>query len=203
MSEKKAEFQDLTGYEQIEVFGAREHNLKNIDVVIPRNKLVVITGISGSGKSSLISAGLLPALQDGALAGSADWTYARITPGDEPQWARSAALPLTGATNATTRAATPRPQSLFVIITSPVPPYKCNTILNRSCMGGGSSHDELAQHSEKLIRGVNEYAVAGICEALEFDQVCRQSGRYLFRVSDWGLHIVLGSENQCRTPHST
>lgn len=37
----------------IEVFGAREHNLKNIDVVIPRNKLVVITGLSGSGKSSL------------------------------------------------------------------------------------------------------------------------------------------------------
>ncbi len=37
----------------IEVFGAREHNLKNIDVTIPRNKLVVITGLSGSGKSSL------------------------------------------------------------------------------------------------------------------------------------------------------
>ena len=44
---------DLTGYDQIEVLGAREHNLKNIDVTIPRNKLVVITGISGSGKSSL------------------------------------------------------------------------------------------------------------------------------------------------------
>jgi excinuclease ABC subunit A len=44
---------DLTGHEVIEVLGAREHNLKNIDVNIPRNKLVVITGISGSGKSSL------------------------------------------------------------------------------------------------------------------------------------------------------
>jgi excinuclease ABC subunit A len=44
---------DLTGYEHIEVYGAREHNLKNIDLKIPRNKLVVITGISGSGKSSL------------------------------------------------------------------------------------------------------------------------------------------------------
>ena len=44
---------DLNGFEQIEVFGAREHNLKNIDVFIPRNKLVVVTGISGSGKSSL------------------------------------------------------------------------------------------------------------------------------------------------------
>ena len=37
----------------IEVYGAREHNLKNIDVKIPRNELVVITGLSGSGKSSL------------------------------------------------------------------------------------------------------------------------------------------------------
>jgi excinuclease ABC subunit A len=37
----------------IEVFGARSHNLKNIDVSYPRNQLVVITGISGSGKSSL------------------------------------------------------------------------------------------------------------------------------------------------------
>ena len=39
--------------EFIEVYGAREHNLKNIDVKIPRNELVVITGLSGSGKSSL------------------------------------------------------------------------------------------------------------------------------------------------------
>ena len=39
--------------QHISVVGAREHNLKNIDVEIPRNKLVVITGISGSGKSSL------------------------------------------------------------------------------------------------------------------------------------------------------
>lgn len=39
--------------ESIEVWGAREHNLKNIDVSIPRNSLVVMTGMSGSGKSSL------------------------------------------------------------------------------------------------------------------------------------------------------
>ena len=39
--------------DQIEVYGARVHNLKNIDVNIPRNSLTVITGLSGSGKSSL------------------------------------------------------------------------------------------------------------------------------------------------------
>src|SRR5690606_12884845 len=39
--------------EQIEVYGARVHNLKNVDVKIPRDRLVVLTGLSGSGKSSL------------------------------------------------------------------------------------------------------------------------------------------------------
>lgn len=43
----------LSGHDQIEVIGAREHNLKNLSLNIPRNKLVVVTGISGSGKSSL------------------------------------------------------------------------------------------------------------------------------------------------------
>lgn len=42
-----------TASEAIEVFGAREHNLRNIDISIPKNKLVVFTGVSGSGKSSL------------------------------------------------------------------------------------------------------------------------------------------------------
>ena len=37
----------------IEIKGAREHNLKNIDISIPKNKLTVVTGLSGSGKSSL------------------------------------------------------------------------------------------------------------------------------------------------------
>ncbi len=52
-SKKKEYVLDHTGFEYIEVYGAREHNLKNIDVKIPRNQLVVLTGISGSGKSSL------------------------------------------------------------------------------------------------------------------------------------------------------
>lgn len=39
--------------DKIVIKGAREHNLKNIDIEIPKNKFVVITGVSGSGKSSL------------------------------------------------------------------------------------------------------------------------------------------------------
>lgn len=44
---------DMQNKEYINVYGARVHNLKNIDVEIPRNSLTVITGLSGSGKSSL------------------------------------------------------------------------------------------------------------------------------------------------------
>ena len=46
-------FDELNSKEFIKIKGARVHNLKNIDVAIPRNKFVVITGLSGSGKSSL------------------------------------------------------------------------------------------------------------------------------------------------------
>jgi len=54
--EEMQPMQDVTALEsddQINVVGAREHNLKGINISIPRNRLVVITGISGSGKSSL------------------------------------------------------------------------------------------------------------------------------------------------------
>ncbi|MFO7864170.1 MAG: excinuclease ABC subunit UvrA [Salinivirgaceae bacterium] len=50
---KKNEFLDTDYADAIHVLGARVHNLKNVDVTIPRNKLTVITGLSGSGKSSL------------------------------------------------------------------------------------------------------------------------------------------------------
>src|SRR6187399_593531 len=46
-------FESLNPRQYILIKGARVHNLKNIDVAIPRNKFVVITGLSGSGKSSL------------------------------------------------------------------------------------------------------------------------------------------------------
>ena len=43
----------LKPLEEIKVYGAREHNLKNVDLTVPKNKIVVFTGVSGSGKSSL------------------------------------------------------------------------------------------------------------------------------------------------------
>ncbi|MFB6340114.1 excinuclease ABC subunit UvrA [Saccharicrinis sp. FJH62] len=55
MQDNKSHIEHISadGTEHINVYGARSHNLKNIDISIPRNKLTVITGLSGSGKSSL------------------------------------------------------------------------------------------------------------------------------------------------------
>ncbi len=50
--------------EYIEVCGAKANNLKNIDIDIPRNEFVVVTGLSGSGKSSLVSETLMPILKE-------------------------------------------------------------------------------------------------------------------------------------------
>ena len=52
----------------IEVRGAREHNLKGVDVDIPRDQLVVITGLSGSGKSSLAFDTIYAGDESGVLA---------------------------------------------------------------------------------------------------------------------------------------
>ena len=50
--------------ENIIIKGARLHNLKNINAIIPRNKLVVLTGLSGSGKSSLAFDTFMPKDRD-------------------------------------------------------------------------------------------------------------------------------------------
>ena len=57
-----------------------------------RSRFVVLVGPSGSGKSSVVNAGLLPALRLGALPGSSDWFVAGITPGKHPYEELEAAL---------------------------------------------------------------------------------------------------------------
>ena len=47
------QYEEQTMNDKIRIQGARENNLKNVDLTIPRDKLVVFTGLSGSGKSSL------------------------------------------------------------------------------------------------------------------------------------------------------
>ena len=53
MKPEKNDIHSFPTENRIEVYGAREHNLKDVNVVIPRDTLTVITGLSGSGKSSL------------------------------------------------------------------------------------------------------------------------------------------------------
>ena len=63
--------------DKIVIKGAREHNLKNVDVTIPRDKLIVMTGLSGSGKSSLAFDTILSLIHIFTLPSSSDMAVTR------------------------------------------------------------------------------------------------------------------------------
>ncbi|EMD24213.1 WD40 repeat domain-containing protein [Amycolatopsis azurea] len=73
-------------------FHGRERDVDAVLALLRRAPLVAVVGSSGSGKSSLLSAGVLPALADGAVAGSAGWTVSLVRPGTQPVERLSAAL---------------------------------------------------------------------------------------------------------------
>ena len=68
-----------------DVFFGRNTQVEAMLKILKEQRLLAVVGPSGSGKSSLVFAGLLPKLQTGAMPGSADWRYfKRIVPGQEP-----------------------------------------------------------------------------------------------------------------------
>jgi ATPase subunit of ABC transporter with duplicated ATPase domains len=66
---------DMTELKSITIRGAREHNLKNVDLDLPRDSLIVMTGLSGSGKSRSPSIPSMP------RASAAMWKACRLMPG--------------------------------------------------------------------------------------------------------------------------
>ena len=85
------------------LFFGRERLIQDVVQRLSDTAALVITGPSGSGKSSLVQAGLLPALKGGALASSPRWRYATLTPGRSPLLALGRALTrLTGSLDAQT-----------------------------------------------------------------------------------------------------
>jgi len=77
---------DLDGF--VRVRGAREHNLKNVDLKIPRNALVVFTGVSGSGKSSLAFGTLYAEAQRRYFDSVSPWINDRYEFTDVERWFR-------------------------------------------------------------------------------------------------------------------
>lgn len=72
------------GSKQTDFFFGRDRETEELINRIKRNSFLAIIGPSGSGKSSLVRAGLIPRLIDNALPGSKDWKFLKFTPGDKP-----------------------------------------------------------------------------------------------------------------------
>ncbi len=72
--------------------GMIERVLARLEESVIESNFLAVIGPSGSGKSSLVKAGVLPALRQGRIAGSEDWFYAEMVPGEEPLEELSAAL---------------------------------------------------------------------------------------------------------------
>jgi hypothetical protein len=88
----QAEFENVAPYlglqafneQDVALFFGRESDIAELLQLISRANFLVVTGASGSGKSSLVMAGLIPRLRGGALPGSQGWRVSRLRPGDQP-----------------------------------------------------------------------------------------------------------------------
>ena len=87
-------YRGLAAFEQADAddFHGRERAVAQMVEVLEQERLLVVVGPSGIGKSSVVKAGLLPALADGALAGSETWLVTEMVPGESPFERLAAAL---------------------------------------------------------------------------------------------------------------
>lgn len=70
--------------EDADIFFGRTREIDQLVQQVRENRFVAVVGASGSGKSSLVAAGLIPRLRENAITGSKDWKIVRFVPGDDP-----------------------------------------------------------------------------------------------------------------------
>jgi WD40 repeat protein/transcriptional regulator with XRE-family HTH domain/energy-coupling factor transporter ATP-binding protein EcfA2 len=94
LADSRCPYRGLQAFEEVdaELFFGREADLQRLVERLKTTRFLAVIGPSGSGKSSLVRAGLLPALRRGAVQGSSDWTQIVFTPGAEPLTALASQL---------------------------------------------------------------------------------------------------------------